>query len=317
MTTIGVPTQSKVPTRALVWFGWLTLSFMVLVVLWGAVVRATGSGAGCGANWPLCNGDFFPHHPRIATVIEFTHRSMTGICTFMVVGLAFWTFAGTPRGHRARRAVVWSIVLLVTEALLGAALVLLGYVQMNVSAGRIVTQVIHFTNTLMLLGALSLTAWFLGRQDRRLSPVSGSWRGTALLAVAATVVVGATGSLAALADTLFPSTSLLAGLAQDFASSSPLIVRMRWIHPAAAVVGLICVVALARQVRTKLSAIVAGLIVLQILIGVLDILLLAPTWMQVLHLLGADVYWVALVGLAAEILWPETVSSSARANAAA
>ena len=291
------------------WFGWLTLTFMVLVVLWGAVVRATGSGAGCGANWPLCNGDFFPHHPRLATVIEFTHRSMTGVCTFLVVALAAWTFAGTQRGHLARRAVVWSMVLLVAEALLGAALVLRGYVEMNISTGRVVMQSIHFTNTLMLLGALSLTAWLLGRRDRRPLPAMHGNRGIALLALAATVVVGATGSLAALADTLFPSTSLAAGLAQDFSATSPLLVRMRWMHPAAALVGIVCVVMLVRRVRTRLSEIVAGLLVLQMMIGVADVLLLTPTWMQVLHLLGADIYWVALVGLAAEILWPETAGS--------
>jgi heme a synthase len=304
MATISVRVQRRVPTKALIGFAWLTLSFMVLVVLWGAVVRATGSGAGCGANWPLCNGDFFPHHPRLATVIEFTHRSMTGICTFLVAALAAWTFWGTQRGHMARRSVIWSVVLLITEALLGAVLVLRGYVEKNISAGRVAMQSIHFTNTLLLLGALSLTAWFLGRKDSRPLPVSEGLRGIALLAVAATVLVGATGSLAALADTLFPSTTLRAGLAEDFAASSPLLIRMRWVHPAAAILGFVCVVLLARRTWTGLSKIVAGLMVLQIVLGVGDVLLLAPTWMQVVHLLGADIYWVALVGLAAEIFWP-------------
>ena len=74
------------------------LGFMVLVILWGAVVRATGSGAGCGNHWPLCNGDYFPHHPRLATVIEFTHRSMSGVCTALVAVLMAWTFLARPRG---------------------------------------------------------------------------------------------------------------------------------------------------------------------------------------------------------------------------
>src|ERR1700685_4352548 len=108
---------------------------MVLVVLWGAIVRPTGSGAGCGVNWPLCNGDFVPHHPRLATIIEFTHRSTSGICTFLLAGLAFWTFAVTSRPHRARRAVMWSVALLIVEALLGALLVLRGYVANNVYSG--------------------------------------------------------------------------------------------------------------------------------------------------------------------------------------
>ena len=106
---------------------------MVLVILEGAIVRATGSGAGCGNHWPLCNGEFFPHHPRLATIIEYTHRSMTGLCTTLVAILIGWTFLTRPSGNRARRAVVWSGILLITEALLGAILVKGGYVENNAS----------------------------------------------------------------------------------------------------------------------------------------------------------------------------------------
>ena len=108
--------------RALSLYAAFVVGFMVLVILEGAFVRATGAGAGCGNHWPLCNGDFFPHHPRLATVIEYTHRSMTGLCTTLVAVLIGWTFLARPRGHRGRRAVVWSGVLLLTEALLGADL---------------------------------------------------------------------------------------------------------------------------------------------------------------------------------------------------
>src|SRR5258708_564644 len=305
MTTLSVPTQKKVPTKALEGFAWVVLAFMVLVVLWGAVVRATSSGAGCGANWPLCNGDFFPHHPRLATVIEFTHRSMSGICTFLVAALVAWTFYGTVRGHRARRAAIWAAALLVTEALLGAVLVLRHYVENNISVGRVLMQSIHFTNTLVLLGALALTAWFLRRDRTGGRPVAAGLESLALLAVASTMVVGATGSLAALADTLFPAASLQAALAADFAANSPLLIRMRWVHPAAAAVGFVSVVLLAMLARTALSRVVLGLLVAQILLGVGDVLLLAPTWWRVVHLLGADLYWVALACLAAEIVWPD------------
>jgi cytochrome c oxidase assembly protein subunit 15 len=290
----------------------------VLVILWGAVVRATRSGAGCGDRWPLCNGDFFPHHPRLATVIEFAHRSMTGVCTFLVVGLVAWTFYATKRGDRARRAVIGSVVLLVTEALLGAVLVLGGYVQNNVSTARVVMQSVHFTNTLLLLGSLALTAWWLGesaRGEHELHVVptgpGPGLVGVAWLAVVATMVVGATGSLAALADTLFPSPSLRVAFASDFAANSPLLVRMRWMHPAAAAVGLCCVLWLALRVRSRLSWVVAGLLGLQFVLGVGDVLLLAPTWMQILHLLGADLYWISLVVLAAAVVWPNASSDAA------
>jgi len=281
------------------------LGFMVLVILWGAVVRATGSGAGCGSHWPLCNGDFFPHHPRLATVIEFTHRSMSGICTALVTLLIAATFRLRPRGHRARKAVVWCGVLLITEALLGAVLVKGGYVESNASNMRVFMQCIHFTNTMLLLAALSLTWWWLGdREPPSLQPAST--RSLAWFALAATVVVGATGSVAALADTLFPAPSLRAGLMDDFAATAPLLVRMRWLHPAASVIALACALMLCLRLRSRLGNTVLTLVAAQLLLGAADVLLLAPTWMQVLHLLGADIYWIALVAACASVIAPET-----------
>jgi cytochrome c oxidase assembly protein subunit 15 len=254
----------------------------------------------------LCNGDFFPHHPRLATVIEYTHRSLTGICTMLVIALAGWTFYATRPRHRARRAIVASCVFLVTEAFLGAVLVLRGYVENNVSVGRVVMQSIHFTNTLLLLGALSLTACFLTelKSEPGLPHRDSKW--LVWLTVTASILMGATGSLAALADTLFPSASVRAGLLEDFATNAPLLVRMRWVHPAATAIGFVCVILLAAKVRTNLSRTVFWLLMTQVVLGVADILLLAPAWMQVLHLLGADLYWIALVSLAATVVWPDS-----------
>jgi cytochrome c oxidase assembly protein subunit 15 len=315
MATIAAMTVKRIP-KALVGYAWTVVAYNVLVILWGAVVRATGSGAGCGDNWPLCNGDFFPHHPRLATVIEFAHRSMSGVSAFLVIGLVVWTFYEATRRHRARWAAVASVILLFTEALLGAVLVLGGYVQNNISTARVVMQSIHFTNTLLFLGALSLTAWWLGDvpgttdQKPSLQPRDHFLIWPAWMALIATIVVGATGSVAALADTLFPSPSLLAGFASDFAANSPLLVRMRWVHPAAAVVGFCCVIWLVIKVRSRLSWLVAGLLGLQFVLGIADVLLLAPTGIQILHLLGADLYWIALVCLAAEALWGSAATAA-------
>ncbi len=291
-------------SRTLPAYAALVVGFMVLVILEGAIVRATGSGAGCGNHWPLCNGDFFPHHPRLATIIEYTHRSMTGLCIALVTGLIAWTFFARPRGDRARRAAVWSGILLITEALLGAILVKGGYVEHNASNMRVFMQSIHFTNTMLLLAAITLTWWWLrDRQQPARSfhnAIPAAW-----LALAATILVGATGSVAALADTLFPSTSLRTALLQDFSAGSPLLVRMRWIHPAAATLGLACALWLAFQLRGTLARWIISLACAQVLLGVADVLLLAPTWMQVLHLLGADLYWIALVAAAATVLAPQ------------
>jgi cytochrome c oxidase assembly protein subunit 15 len=305
-TTAGSNRSPSSLSRLLPPYAALVVGFMVLVILEGAIVRATGSGAGCGNHWPLCNGDFFPHHPRLATVIEYTHRSMTGLCTTLVALLIGWTFLARPRGARARRAVVWTGILLITEAILGAILVKGGYVENNASDMRVVMQCIHFTNTMLLLAAITVTWWWLrDNRPQPTLPLDPRARSVAWLSLLATLFVGATGSVAALADTLFPPTSVQAAFLQDFASNSPLLVRMRWLHPASALIALACAIWLALQVRSALGRLVLGLIAAQLFLGAADVLLLAPTWMQVLHLLGADLYWIALVAACASVLAPQ------------
>jgi cytochrome c oxidase assembly protein subunit 15 len=290
--------------RALSGYAAAVLGFMILVILWGAVVRATGSGAGCGNHWPLCNGDFVPHHPRIATIIEFTHRSMSGICTVLVAALIAWTFRAKPRGDRARKAAVWSGVLLITEALLGAVLVKGGYVDRNTSDMRVIVQCVHFTNTMLLLGALTLTWWWL----RSSSVAEGSGRGQtpAWVTLALTILTGATGSVAALADTLFPSPSFREGLAQDFAANAPLLVHMRWMHPAAAALAFLSTLLLCRHLSRRGAWWIGALLFLQVALGVADMVALAPVVLQVLHLLGADLFWIALVASCSELVFAET-----------
>ncbi len=274
---------------------------MLLVILEGAVVRATGSGAGCGAHWPLCNGQILPHHPRLATVIEFTHRSMTGICTALTLALIGWTFLAHPAGERVRKAAAWSGVLLLTEALLGAVLVLGGFVEHNTSNLRVLVQGVHFTNTLLLLAALGL-AWWWQRPRPGLASLSSAGSGRlAIAALGCTVLTGATGSVAALADTLFPSPNLHTALLADFAAGSPLLVRMRWMHPAAAALSFGLILALALRQQFGQRALVS-LLALQVVLGVADVLWLAPLFLQVLHLLGADLLWIALVIVSAGIL---------------
>jgi cytochrome c oxidase assembly protein subunit 15 len=303
-STSAVPVRQ--PSRLLGAFAWAVVGYNILVILWGAIVRATGSGAGCGKAWPLCNGDFIPHHPRLATIIEFAHRSMSGVCAVLIVVLALWVFRATSRGDRARKSAIASVFFLVTEALLGAALVLGGWVEHNISTARVIMQSIHFTNTMLLLAAVGVTAWWISPREHPSKETHAErtlvW--PAWIAAISTIIVGATGAVAALADTLFPSPSLREALAADFAASAPLLVRMRWIHPASAVVGFCCVLWLALRVRSKLSRTVVALLVLQILLGIVDVLTLAPTWMQIVHLLVADLYWIALVALVADTIWP-------------
>jgi cytochrome c oxidase assembly protein subunit 15 len=306
-TTAAVPAGKT--SRALVRFAWVVVGYNVLVILWGALVRATGSGAGCGNHWPLCNGEVIPLSPRADTVIEFTHRMMTGGSIFFVVGLLVWTFRRTIKGQAARVLAVVSTVLLANEAVLGALLVKLGYVTGNQSMGRVVMLSIHLSNTLLLLAALTLTARLLGTGQMRNELGAGTGKKVwALLGLAATLVVGVSGSLAALGDTLFPASSLRAAFAQDFAVGSPWLLRLRGVHPASAVVAGGFVLWLVGQAKRsgarRPAGIVLALLGFQFALGLVDVLLLAPVWMQILHLLGADLYWVALVVLAAIVVWP-------------
>src|SRR5271170_7372990 len=309
MTTAAAVTVRKT-SQALVRFAWGVVGYNVLVILWGALVRATGSGAGCGNHWPLCNGQVIPLSPGVHTVIEFTHRCMTGGSIFVVLGLLVWTFRSTVKGQAARVFAVASTVLLINEAFLGALLVKLGYVTGNQSMGRVVMLSIHLSNTMLLLAALTLTARLLGTgqmwRDLGVGEAKKIW---AFGGVAATLVVAVSGSLAALGDTLFPTSSLRAAFAQDFAEGSPWLLRLRGVHPVSAVVAGIFVLWLAGQARRagagRIAAVVLALLGFQFALGLADVLLLAPVWMQILHLLGADLYWAALVTLAAVVIWPK------------
>jgi cytochrome c oxidase assembly protein subunit 15 len=309
--------------RLLPRFAWFAVFYNVLVILWGALVRASGSGAGCGNHWPLCNGQIIPVSPGFHTIIEFAHRQMTVGSTLIVVALLVWTFRATLKGHAARWFAVASTLLLLNEAFLGALLVKLGYVTGNESAGRMVVLSIHLSNTLLLVAALTLTARFLSTEQRWAGLHRAPGFGWAIAGLAATIGVGVSGSMAALGDTLFPAASLQAAYAQDFAADSPWLLRLRLVHPVSALVAALFVIWLVRRARqagpnearteriarTRFARIVLGLLVLQFALGVADVLLLAPAWMQLVHLLGADLYWVSLVLLAADILWPATTVS--------
>lgn len=237
MTLAAAPsTAQRLPSRSLQRFAWAVLAYFVAVILWGALVRATGSGAGCGDHWPLCNGTVMQHSPRMDTMIEFTHRITSGLSFFSVVGLLVWVYAGTMRGHLARGAAVASVVFTLIEAILGALLVKLGLTAQSHSPLRAPYLALHLANTLLLLAALTLAAHFLSRERgyRRdevflMAPVRASAGLFVLL------IVGVTGSLAALGDTLFPPRSLGSAFVQDFAASSSWLVRWRWTHPTVAV----------------------------------------------------------------------------------
>ena len=308
---VAVEAEVKsLPSPALRRFAWGVLVYFIAVILWGALVRATGAGAGCGDHWPLCNGTVMQHAPSADTMIEFTHRVTSGISFLLAIALLVWTFRATVRGHLARAFAVAAVAFTLVEAIIGALLVLLGLTAESRSPLRAPYLALHLTNTLLLLAALTLTAHML---SRRTGFLRGSVRlvapfgvGTALLVV---LVVGVTGSLAALGDTLFPAKSLRSAFAQDFSAHGAWLVRWRWTHPTVAFLASVFLIWLVVRAAQRsahwdnrgLSALVLTLLAVQYALGVLDVFLLAPVWLQVVHLLGADALWSALIVLAARL----------------
>ncbi|MEI7645987.1 MAG: COX15/CtaA family protein [Chloroflexales bacterium] len=291
-------------------FAWGVLAYNILVVLWGAYVRASSSGAGCGQHWPLCNGQVIPQVQQVQTLVEFAHRITSGISLILAVALLVWALRIFPKGHLARRGATLTMIFIVIESLLGAGLVLFQLVNHNTSVSRVTASGIHLVNTLLLVGAITLTAWWAGggRAIRLRGQGAAGWMlGVGVLALLA---LGATGAMTALSDTLFPSDSLSAGIAQDFDPTAHFLVRLRFWHPVLAIAtGVYLLVIgqiLSRQRPSEGARIGAALLLLlflaQLGVGAINLFLLTPITLQIIHLLLADVVWVALVLLSAATL---------------
>jgi heme A synthase len=268
-----------------------TLVFNVGVILFGAVVRATGSGAGCGSHWPTCGGDVVPLSGSAERFIEFGHRASSGVALVLVAILVVWAVRTRRPGDPARIAAIVSGVLIVNEALIGAALVLFEWVGDDRSAGRAVSITVHLINTFLLLAALTVTAWWA---SGRPVPPRRPHRTTAWLVgigAGALILVGATGAITALGDTLFPPHEV------GVDHSGSFLVSLRWVHPVLAVGTGLYLLHLARvlPVPDRMRGFLAAIVVTQLMAGVVNIALAAPVWMQLVHLLIADALWIGLV----------------------
>ena len=284
-------------------YAWGVLGVNLFVIQWGAVVRATGSGAGCGRHWPLCNGDVIPQSPATATLIEFTHRITSGTALLLVLGLFWWSRRGFVPAHPARRAAAWSLAFISGEALVGAGLVLLKLVGENASPARAAYLAFHLLNTFLLLGSLALTAHWSAHPASWRRPATGPARWLLGAGLALVLVLGMSGAVAALGDTLYPATSLAAGFRADAAPTAELLVRLRVLHPVLALLAGAYLSAMVwRVIRLRPASgespwgrAVTSLVLLQLVVGLTNLLLLAPTALQLAHLLVADLLWIALV----------------------
>jgi heme A synthase len=304
--------------RSFVVFCWILLTYTVLVILWGAYVRATGSGAGCGNHWPLCDGQVIPRETTTEMIVEFSHRLSSGLAGLLALILLIWAFRAYPQGHPVRVGAVISMFFMLMEGTVGALLVRLELVAQNDSVLRAVMIAVHLLNTFLLLASITLTAWWAtgGKplQLRQQGKV-GILLGIGLLGM---LLLGASGAITALGDTLFPANSLVEGIQQDLSPTAHFLVRLRVWHPAIAIgmgVYLIWASTIISRLRpsppTKaLTYTIKVLFLLQLAGGFLNVYLLAPVWMQLIHLLLADMVWINLVLLAASALKQKPVRVS-------
>jgi heme A synthase len=284
-------------------YSWFTLAFNLLVIVWGAYVRASGSGAGCGSHWPLCNGEVIPGSPTVKTIVEFSHRLSSGLALLLVAGALIWAFRACAPKHPLRRYATAAMFFMLMEAAVGAGLVLFEMVAENKSMARALWISAHLINTFMLVGALALMAWTAttgGRFDiRRGSSINRVFAA----AIAATLILGVSGAVTALGGTLFPVTSLAEGLKQDLSPAAHVLIRLRFYHPfiAIGVSGLLIWTALFTRSRrsgegvSRWSSALIALVLVQLGAGAINLLLHAPTWLQLVHLLLSDLVWIALL----------------------
>ena len=300
----------KIVNRRFTTFAWILLAYNFAVILWGVYVRASGSGAGCGAHWPLCNGVIIPPTPKIQTLIEFIHRVSSGFTLILAIVLVIWAWRAFPKGHLLRISSAGVFVFTISEAIIGAALVLLELVDTNASIYQVVSLVTHLVNTFLLLACLSLTAWWATFGEPKKIKWTGKQSWLLLIGLLGTILIGSTGAVTALGDTLFPSQNLSQGMAQDFSPTANYLIRLRIIHPILAITIGIYVLGLALWLRRKnsitpirqIGAWLSGVILLQLCLGAINVLLRAPVWMQLTHLFVSDQVWIGLVLLSGSVL---------------
>jgi heme A synthase len=291
-------------------YSWFALAVNLLVIVWGAYVRVSGSGAGCGSHWPLCNGEVIPDSPTVKTIIEFSHRLSSGLALLLVAGALIWAFRAYAPRHPLRRYASAAMFFMLMEAAVGAGLVLFEMVAENKSIARALWMSAHLINTFLLVGTLALMAWTAmtgGRLDIR---GQSSIRRAFVCAIVATLILGVSGAVTALGGTLFPVTSLAEGLRQDLSPTAHILIRLRFYHPfiAIGVSGVLIWTALfvrwsrpGEGVRRWSNALIA-LTLIQLSAGAVNLLLHAPTWLQLIHLLLSDLVWISLLLLGSSAL---------------
>lgn len=291
-------------------YAWVTLLVTFVVILWGDVVQATGSGDGCGAHWPTCDGVVMPAFAGREQVIEYTHRASSGFVFLMSAFLFVWSRRAFPKNHLVRKGANFSLFFMFTESLVGAALVVFRLVGQDASVTRAIVAPIHLVNTLFLIGAITLTAWFASGGKPFRWKNQGAVSPLLISGFVSLVVIAVIGAITSLGDAIFPVRSTAEAIGRSLDTSEHFLVRLRVWHPFVAIgLGLYILVA-ARAITTlrpttttqNLSLAIFVVYLLQIAVGFLNVALSAILPTQLVHLLLADSLWMLWVLLAASSL---------------
>ncbi|HEY53844.1 MAG TPA: heme A synthase [Caldilineae bacterium] len=284
--------------KRFVQFAWFVLAYNVLVVLWGAFVRATGSGAGCGAHWPICNGQVIPRNPAVETMIEFSHRLSSGLALIFVVALIVWAFRLYPKGDKVRFATGWAMFFMITESLVGASLVLFRWVEANDSVARVYVMGIHLGNTFMLLFFLALAAFYASGRAKVRFRHQGRAGTLCWLSLLAMLLLAVSGAIIALGDSLV----YIEGLSPDDSLVVATLMSIRIYHPLFAILVSVFLLVVSRYLAkarpspqlSRASLILLILVLIEVVVGIINIALKVPVAVQIIHLLVASLMWLTV-----------------------
>jgi heme A synthase len=304
-------------------YAWFVLAYNIVVILWGVFLRASKSGDGCGQHWLTCGGEVIPSAPELKTIIEFSHRITSSLAGLFILILLGWTIVNWFSRKSERRSyllktVIGSFIFVAIEGLIGAKLVLTGNTAETLTPERPFWMAGHLINTFILLAMLTLTAWFASGGKRLNFNAKPKIILLPALGILGILFVGISGSIAALSSMIFPSASLAEGLAKDFSPTSHILLRLRIFHPILSVtVGTFLLFLAARlksQARenvriSRWANVLSILVLIQFVSGAVTLLVQAPILMQIVHLLLADLVWIAFILLSANVLAEQTTNN--------
>lgn len=290
-------------------FAWFVLGYNILVILWGVFLRASKSGDGCGQHWLTCQGEVVPSAPQLKTIIEFSHRvttSLAGILVIVLLGWAIWTWYRNRNEvtKRVLKMAAASLLFVIVEGIIGAGLVLTGNTAENLTPERPFWMAAHLVNTLVLLAFLTMTAWITSGGRKLDLKFPAAYLAVLVGGFLLILIVGISGSIAALSSMIFPSASLAEGLAKDFSPTSNVLLKLRLVHPILSTAVGVFLIFSTGWLKTKSgdrpgvarwSTILSILILTQVAFGAATLLMLAPILMQLGHLFLADSIWISLV----------------------